>query len=281
MENKKPILSQNTIDKYESNYARLKQNIKPLTMGKFVDYIKKYETSTQLSYISSMIYGLRKDGATKEIALYEQLYKKLEAPFRAKYKYKDPSDKEKANAIKLQDVVAIRESLKNKDDPKAQLNHLILSLYTMFPPLRGGEYLNMVYYDGDDLPDDPTKLKELLQSHNVIDLSAGKFIIVHYKTAKRYGRRELTIPNELLKIIKQFYFRQTFPDDRKPLFGREFSNSALTKKLNELLGKKASVDELRKAYITENAPKMTKDTRKKLAFIMAHSIDTQELIYHK
>jgi hypothetical protein len=143
-----------------------------------------------------------------------------------------------ANIITMARVAELR-----RRSPKGGLDHLILSLYSMFPPLRGGEYLNMQY--------------SKVSGANWCDLSRGLFII---------GRRTLRIPRNLLEIIR------AFSPHGPHLFGREMTSLALTKRLARILQVPATIDDLRRQYIAEVVPSMPIGQRKKLAFIMGYHL---------
>jgi hypothetical protein len=191
------------------------------------------------------------------------------------------------------------------------LRRLCLWLYTEIPPLRGSEYANtQILGDGETLPNDNTQLNYI---------SGDKLYIYDHKTFHAYGPKIINLSPKLKSLIvktrkmfsalmSQYKLRITstdyFADDEKrPVkpFTQESDAStarvtpwllpkSLTLAMNQndlhvvltscFAPKNISTQMLRKIFIahflSENP---TADERKRVAKIMGHSIEMQELVY--
>lgn len=80
--------------------------------------------------------------------------------------------------------------------PKNDLSYLILSLYTLLPPLRQQDYVNTrIFTDAS---------KHNTDKINYIDLTTKRLMIMFHKTKKQIGIKEITLPSKLFQIIKNF-----------------------------------------------------------------------------
>ena len=71
---------------------------------------------------------------------------------------------------------------------------LLLALYTYIPPRRILDYFEMYVLD----------MSSNDNTVNFYDMENKKFIFNKYKTAKKYGRQEIPIPDELYSIINSY-----------------------------------------------------------------------------
>ena len=146
------------------------------------------------------------------------------------------------------------EDLKNQVEEKADdyldnkksfsdfRNFLILSLFTLIPPARVGNYLNMIKKNGDTMKQ---KSSSLNKKFNYIVKKDGKYSLVfnQYKTAKILGKVIYDIENEILTDLLNKYFEDYNKDEKnkyfminvsgKPMTQTNFTNSqsSITKKL--------------------------------------------------
>lgn len=261
---------------YENNYKRVSEHVNPTKLKELMNWLETSgkKKATQLSYLSSVIHVLR-DSFGMDVSEYEKEFKRLKNDFNDEYKY-SPA---KEGALTWQELIEAREYWKGQaaafpEVQKTRFNYLLLSTLTMVPPLRGGEFINMIYKTIEN----KRTIDETLGAwgYNVCDLDNKMFYIKFHKTANRYGTKHIAIPEKLFNVVSDY--QNDF--DATYYFGYKFSSSALTKRINEIFGRKVSIDDIRKAYITEIA-NLPKETRKAIARVMGHSIETQETIYNK
>jgi len=146
-------------------------------------------------------------------------------------------------------------------------DRLILGLYAYMPALRTEDWTSLKRYDGE---------KEL--DCNYISVERGRIVWERYKTSGSYGRRELNIPEELLKIVREYY-----GESRGEYFlmrgSKRMTSEELQRHLRRRLG--ISSNELRKIYISEVVPYLSKKERMVLGGMMGHSIEMQEFVYRR
>lgn len=121
-------------------------------------------------------------------------------------------------------------------------NFLILGLFTLIPPARVGNYLNMVKKDSEFMKQ---KISSLNKKFNYIVKKDGKYTLVFnlYKTAKVLGKVIYEIKNEVLNDLLDKYFEEYNNDPKnkffminasgKPMSQTNFTNaqSSISKKL--------------------------------------------------
>lgn len=148
--------------------------------------------------------------------------------------------------------------------------YIILSVLggVFIPPRRSKDYVNF-------------KIKNINKDEdNYMD--KNKFIFNSYKTAKTYGKQEVEIPSKLKAIINKW--TKVNPTEYL-LFDtneKQLSNVKLNQRLNKLFGKKASVNQMRKTYLSDKYSDMI-DKQKELDIDMKDmgSSKLQEKIYIK
>jgi hypothetical protein len=200
--------------------------------------------------------------------------------------YKDVYDKfiDGGSQASLKDLVSIQK-------------YLIILLYTRLPPMRLDFAMTKIINEdiiGDDISVN-SQIEQFCDTDNsvcnIINLKDNIFYLVKYKTKKTYGMKKILLDNETIDVIKLYIkHREYVLSDTTPYLllnlnnkrGEGLSKNSLTKTLNRIFGKNISVSLLRKSYISEKYPvthnfnEMQKD-----AYIMGHSVDTQQRIYRK
>jgi len=158
---------------------------------------------------------------------------------------------------------------------------LLLSLYTMFPPRRNLDFIEMVVRHR--MPGKlPTQMNYL-----VISKKKMRFVFEVYKTAGAYGRQVFDVPDDLRDALIRYLKTQNWTDEEnRPLLGAGLQSNYITKQLNEVFApKKIGSSMLRHIYASgkyggaehqEALAGMMDDADK-----MAHSIGAQQLIYTK
>lgn len=196
------------------------------------------------------------------------------------------SEQQKANWLTWAEVLQVVETLRRKVIPlwkeesltKAEYNllqsYILISCYTMIPPRRASDYINLKYRNDSELD-------------NFYNSKKGQLLFRIYKTAKVYGTQEETVPKVLKTLLNKWITKKAtlsapLSDVSKSdyLFntpaGKQFSNTDITNTLNYMFDKKISVSMLRHIYITDKlSPKI--DELKSIAGDMGHSVAQQAL----
>jgi integrase len=190
-----------------------------------------------------------------------------------------PTEREKINKITMDEIRTKRDELKlkliDKYVPRIDIQYLILCLYSYLPPLRIQDYYNTRI---DYVP------KKDRNKINFIDLKTKQLIVNDYKTAKKYGKRTINLTDELNNIIIEFKKKSKakFLIPKSYNVNEPISPTNMTHLIERILGKKASSQIIRKAYISEMLEKGIKpEQAKKVAEIMGHSLYMQRLVYNK
>ncbi len=285
-------IKENSLNAYLSNIRKVfkevfNNEIDIKHFNKFVK-VKKYLESLTPSTrknVMTAIMVLLKAFNTKKATLnkYEKYFEGLINDYENNYDKQTKSEKENKNWItqeELQNKIKELEDKINKYDmsklKKSQEDiiqqHLLLLLYTEIPPMRNDYAQMKVYHEKE------------VKGENYIHLKKKVIILNKYKTSKTYGEKEIDIPDKIIKIIKRWIditsneYLLINIRDRNPM-----TNNGLTKYLNKIFKpKKVSTTLLRKLYLSEKYPVVhDRKDMKKDAYIMGHSLDTQQGIYRK
>tara|TARA_R110002074_G_scaffold383832_2_gene564208 strand:- start:140 stop:1036 length:897 start_codon:yes stop_codon:yes gene_type:complete len=113
---------------------------------------------------------------------------------------------------------------------------------------------------------------------NYIDLKNKKFVFNKYKTSSKYGKQEVDIPSNLMKLLKPF-IRSKIKNDFDYMFnqlnGKKYESSTMTQYINNIFSKyidnKISVNSFRHSYLTSKYGNTTdlKQDLKNMATSMA------------
>lgn len=254
--------------------------------------IESLAAATKLTYYSALvsILSLVKDKPAYK-KTYTYWFTKMNDGIATK-KSEDPhkkSEKQEENWLSWSEVEAIKARLATAvaefKDRKAitaaewetLLQYLVLSLYTDVSPRRNQDYSEMyvVASAGDDLPTDK----------NYLDLTGKRFIYNKYKTAKKYAKQVVEIPDALMSVImtylrrhpafkprmsKKAMFKFLVKHDGSPLN----ATNGITRLLNKAIGKRIGSSMLRHIYLTDKYG----DTIKEMgddAAAMGHSVSQQ------
>ena len=285
-------IKENSLNAYLSNIRKVfkeifNNEIDIKHFNKFVKVKKYLETLTPSTRknVMTAIMVLLKAYDTKKITLnkYEKYFEELINNYENNYDKQTKSEKENKNWITQQELDKQIKELEDKINKydmskltKSQEDtiqqHLLLLLYTEIPPMRNDYAQMKVYHEKE------------LKGENYIHLKKKVIILNKYKTSKTYGEKEIEIPNEIIKLIKRWIditeneYLLINIRDRNPM-----TNNGLTKYLNKIFKpKKVSTTLLRKLYLSEKYPVVhDRKDMKKDAYIMGHSLDTQQGIYRK
>jgi len=285
-------ISDNSLNAYISNIKKVfkevfNNDIDIKHFNKFIKVKKYLETltpATRKNVMTAIMVLLKANNVKKNtLNKYEKYYSSLIEDYENNYDNQVKSDKENKNwisFIELQDKIKDLENKINKYDmsklTKSQQDiiqqHLLLLLYTEIPPIRN-DYAQMKVYHNKEI-----------KGENYINLKKKIIILNKYKTSKTYGEKKIDIPDNIIKLIKRWIditgneYLLINIRDQNPM-----TNNGLTKYLNKIFKpKKVSTTLLRKLYLSEKYPVIhNRKDMKKDAYIMGHSIDTQQSIYRK
>lgn len=149
--------------------------------------------------------------------------------------------------------------------------YLIVSLYTLMPPLR------LDYAEMKVVADEPEKP----EGNYLVMAKKPYFLLTQYKTARRYGNQRLEAPKKLVGILKEWRTMQdtdyllVSPASNNPMPAWELGQT-ITKVFEKHLGKSVGVNVLRHSYITwmrkdELAPKKSNALSKSMLHSVAMS----------
>jgi len=214
-------------------------------VDKILEIINQKPKNTGRSYLIAIVSALK----GKDEKLYAKYYPYLEQLNTELKSNTTKSEKQEANWLS-QDVIMDKQrqymsylpkkSKKELTEPEynALLDLVILSLYTLTPPRRSQDYINMVIGEPS--------------STDVNFYNNGVFIFNQYKTNKTYKSQIEAVPKELNDILKVYL--KFKPKNEKLLCfydGSCFNHSnQITRILNRIFGNKISVNMLRNIYLT-------------------------------
>lgn len=201
---------------------------------------------------------------------WDEIHKEVRAPINAKYQSNKPTERQEEAYVSFDELERKRDSLEIGSDAR-----LLLSLYTLVPPLRSDYNLVAIYKNDKDIKYD-----------NYLILNKNPYLVItKYKTAKTYKDIKIYLPKKLVKEIKEslklkpreFIFVQK---NGKPYEKSNTFNRWANRTLKSLFDKKnISLSTLRHIYITRRDLKLEEKSgleRNKIAQIMGHSVGTQQ-----
>ena len=263
----------NDVDmKYLNQFAKVKKYLKTLT------------PATRKNVMTALIVLLKAfDIQKRTLNKYQKYFEVLVTDYENNYDNQTKSEKENKNWITQEQLNKKIKELENKIDKfdmskltKSQEDiiqqRLILILYSEIPPMRNDYAQMKVYYDKE------------VKGENYIHLKKKLIVLNKYKTSKTYGEKQIEIPAKVVKIVRHWVditgneYLLINIRDRNPM-----TNNGLTKYLNKIFKpKKVSTTLLRKLYLSEKYPVIhNRKDMKKDAYIMGHSLETQQGIYRK
>ena len=201
---------------------------------------------------------------------WDEIHKQIRQPINAKYQSNKPTERQEEAYVSFDELERKRDSLEIGSDAR-----LLLSLYTLVPPLRSDYNLVAIYKNDKDIKYD-----------NYLILNKNPYLVItKYKTAKTYKDIKIDLPKKLVKEIKEslklkpreFIFVQK---NGKPYEKSNTFNRWANRTLKSLFDKKnISLSTLRHIYITRRDLKLEEKSgleRNKIAQMMGHSVGTQQ-----
>jgi hypothetical protein len=282
----------NSLNTYLSNIRKVfkevfKNDIDITHLNQFVKvrkYLDKLNPATRKNIMTSLMVLLKAFDVNKRtLNKYQKYFEVLVSDYENNYDNQIKSEKENKNWItwiqlnkKIKDldnqISEFDMSVLTKNQRDSIQQHLVLVLYTEIPPMRNDYALMKVYHNKE------------VKGENYIHLAKKLIILNKYKTSKTYGEKKIDIPNNVIKIISRWiniteneYLLINIRD------GNPMTNNGLTKYLNKIFKpKKVSTTLLRKLYLSEKYPVVhNRKDMKKDAYVMGHSLETQQGIYRK
>jgi integrase len=219
----------------------------------------------------------------KAIELYKKLIGFASTKVREQDEKQEKSEKQEKNWESWDDVMKTYHELeeealfllKKKDikgnDINKIMNYVILSMYCLIPPRRLQDYTNF-------------KIKKIGKDNNYYDAPKKQLVFNSYKTAKTYGEQRVDAPEALVKVLDMWIPIASHYSDYLIFngYGEPLKQPVMTRRINEIFGKKISASMLRHIYVSDvvlkDMPKM--DALDKVAHDMGQSRD-QQAIYKK
>ena len=264
----------------ENNYKWIRKYHKQI----FEYIMQSYESKNTLKGHLSVLSGILKalDTQPRAQKRYSKMATELCMELQDESKNQELSQKRKEIFITLEDIIKRREQFRqlfeqDKANNKYNLSWVLLSLYTLQPPLRQ-DYVNMPIVSAI-----PKNKKE-----NYLLNKNGKYFVIirRDKVIKSHGPEQFELSNELNNVINESlrafprqYILSTQRDGTKPIQKQGFE-SLLRSCFSP---QRVSVDILRSAYVTHfySDPRMTLKMKEELARKMRHSAAVAQREYQK
>ena len=280
----RPQLSPNSVKSYVSllsnMYYKAHDKDAELKLSWFrddsniLDALKDKPPSVRKTYLASVIVL---NGAGDHNTKLSSVMSKDQDDTVAEYNKQEKTAKQTANWMDYDEIKNIHSKFESEALPvlnsktleiseaiRKMLNRymlLTLSCGIYFPPRRS------------DICD--IKLRDYdTEKDNYIDMKKNKMVYNKYKTAKKYGREEVSIPPVFKKILSKYI--KKLPDQEYLLMkqnGTKFSPQNITRELNGIFGKNISTSMLRHIYLSnlyKDVPKLNDMLR--TAEEMGHSV---------
>lgn len=241
-------------------YKMLKKHVNDILDWIDSDALPNYNSKKQhLNSINHLLkaYDIKNESIEQKLKDYAELSTAEQTQLK-------PNDK-RMNLMDSVDFDEMRERMRKE---KNITRKLILALYTLLPPLRQQDYLNLQVFDK------AIKSKSKLPN-NYIDLKNKLLVISQHKTSDSNGAKKIDLPTELITIIRKYIREEETDNKLLPM-----SSSNFTKYFQRHF-KGLSPQVLRKAYVSQYANDMSVEERFALGRIMGHKISTSQLQYNK
>ena len=212
----------------------------------------------------------------KHAELYQKwmdIHKEVRVPINNKYQSNKPTKRQEEAYISFEDLIKKRDSLKD-----GSIQKLLLSIYTMIPPVRS-DYDKLIIYNNE------SQITDEFDNYLILN-NQPKIILRKYKTARIHKENEIKLPNNLVKQIKislkenprKFLFVSTRNNE---MFNKPNSFNRWANRLLKNIFKKENISltTLRHIYITRRDLKLEEKSgleRNKIAKVMGHSVSTQQ-----
>jgi len=298
----KKNLSDSSITVYLRNLRKLNNDV-PFSNFSFLSNVddiqnklKDYKENTKRNYLISIVSVLslfpEKKAIKKLHDVYYDLMMKKADQIKKEVFPEDLTEKQEQNWMSWDEVLEVykkigesvdkfsNNSLLSESQYNQLMSYLILSLYVLIEPRRNKDYQLMVLTKNPKKADiDPT--------FNYLDVAGKKFIFNNYKTSKKYGPKEIEIPDGLFDVITKYFKHHPMlqktkvSSTNKIPFLVSYNGSPLdkvnsiTRILNKTFGKSIGSSMLRHIFLTGKFGPVLEE-QKKIAGNMAHSVEQQK-----
>jgi len=298
----KKNLSESSITVYLRNLRKLNNDV-PFSNFSFLSNVddiqnklKDYKENTKRNYLISIVSVLslfpEKKAIKKLHDIYYDLMMKKADQIKKEIFPEDLTEKQEQNWMSWDEVLEvykkigesvdkfINNSLLSESQYNQLMSYLILSLYVLIEPRRNKDYQLMVLTKNPKKADiDPT--------FNYLDVVNKKFIFNNYKTSKKYGPKEIEIPDELFDVITKYFKHHPMLQKTKVSATNKIpflvsyngtpldKVNSITRVLNKTFGKSIGSSMLRHIFLTGKFGPVLEE-QKKIAGNMAHSVSQQK-----
>jgi integrase len=276
----KRALSEKTVALYTHNLQKLNngntvENTKFLKpFKKIMETIQSKPKTTGRSYLIAIVSYLK----GKDEKLYAKYYDEMMKMNNELKSNTTKSDKQEANWISQDEILKLQDDMMAYLPKKSKktitsmeyeklLDLVVLSLYTLQPPRRCIDYVEM-------------RVGPAMDTDNWFD--GSHFTFNNYKTAGTYKQQIETVSPKLKEILT-IYLKHKPTESNSLLVSKNkaFKNSnEITRRLNRIFGKKISVSMLRNIYLTEKYGNENVEKQKDAA-AMGTSVNTIDNNYVK
>ena len=201
------------------------------------------------------------------VAAWKAICTRLGKPIQDQYESNKATDTYLSGHVPWKDVIKKRNSL-----PKGSTERLLLSMYTMIPPIRRNLGSCRVVRK-DEIP--PAK-------ENYVFLgNPSELVLRNYKTSKFYGEKKIPLPRDLVKEIEtslSFDPRSHLfiSKDEKPFKTDALYGSWVTRTFKAMFDRPMTINTLRHCFLSESGiEKKPLTERKEIASSMCHSLEMQ------
>jgi len=194
----------------------------------------------------------------------------------------EPTEREIMNWVEWKDVLKKQQDMGLTE--YGSIPHLLVSMYSLIEPVRADYGVVHIIYTDDDVEKVPPESNYILMSHNP---GESKLVLHSYKTSKKYGTFERSLPDQLVNIIAASLAKEPreylFVDESGNPYARKNSYTRFANRTFErIFGKKFTISLMRHSFVSsidfnESTPlELMKHSRN-----MMHSIGMQQLYRRK
>jgi len=291
-------ISDTSIHLYMNNLRKLNDG-QEITSFKFlekpekiVEKLVKYKPTTKRNFLISIVSALNTDNNPKIKKLYGKYYDLMLNMNEEVKKIVHTADelpewkfiKEKEQELK-KEVDGFKDNKTTTPlEYETLLKYVVLSLYTLQPPRRNGDYLEMYIVE---------KYKnDLSNDKNYLSRSTAEFIFNQYKTAKKYNQQVEAVSPEMASVLRIYLkFHPLLKNGKLPKGVNEVKflvyrdgegvsqMNSITRILNSILGKGIASSKLRHIYLTSKYGDTIKEQETDASAMGPSTAQQKEYIY--